>query len=275
MATARGLRWAARALLSICAVAHADPRPAVVELFTSEGCNSCPPAEAYVGELAGRNDVLALAFHVDYWDDLGWRDRFGLRQSVERQHAYARSLRLSSVYTPEVVIDGRADYVGSNRIGIGNALKERREGVPVTLSIGNGEADVRLAPGAHGSGEKALGENGTREAGPSEKAPGASGLGERAQGAKAQAEDEVGGDVVLVAYLRKAVSAIGRGENAGRTLDEYNIVRAIVPLGRWAGGAQEFRAKLASLPQDTTDLAVLVQSRGQGAVVGAATQRLR
>jgi hypothetical protein len=250
MATARGLRWAARALLSICAVAHADPRPAVIELFTSEGCNSCPPAEAYVGELAGRNDVLALAFHVDYWDDLGWRDRFGLRQSVERQHAYARSLRLSSVYTPEVVIDGRADYVGSNRIGIGNALKERREGVPVTLSIGNGEADVRLAPSA-------------------------SGLGERAQGAKAQAEDEVGGDVVLVAYLRKAVSAIGRGENAGRTLDEYNIVRAIVPLGRWAGGAQEFRAKLTSLPQDATDLAVLVQSRGQGAVVGAATQRLR
>jgi hypothetical protein len=240
MATRRWLRWTASAFLGVSVVAHADPRPAVVELFTSEGCNSCPPAEAYVGELAGRNDVLALAFHVDYWDDLGWRDRFGLRQSVERQHAYARSLRLSSVYTPEVVIDGRADYVGSNRIGIANALKERREGVPVTLSIGNGEADVRLAPGQ-----------------------------------KAQAEDGVGGDVVLVAYLRKAVSAIGRGENAGRTLDEYNIVRAIVPLGHWTGGAQEFRAKLASLPQDATDVAVLVQSRGQGAVVGAAAQRLR
>jgi hypothetical protein len=181
--------------------------------------------------------VLALAFHVDYWDDLGWRDRFGLRQSVERQRAYARSLRLSSVYTPEVVIDGRADYVGSNRLGIGNALKERREGVPVTLSVGNGEADVRVAPGA-----------------PSES---------------------TFGDVVLVAYLRKAVSAIGRGENAGRTLDEYNIVRAVVPMGRWNGGAQEFHAKLASLPQDATDVAVLVQSTGQGAVVGAATQRLR
>jgi hypothetical protein len=223
----------AGAFLSVSAVAHAEPRPAVVELFTSEGCNSCPPAEAYVGELAGRNDVLALAFHVDYWDDLGWRDRFGLRQSVERQHAYARSLRLSSVYTPEVVIDGRADYVGSNRVAIGNALKERREGVPVTLSVGNGEAEVRLAAGP------------------------------------------VGGDVVLVAYLREARSAIGRGENAGRTLDEYNIVRSITLLGHWAGGAQEFRAKLASLPQDATDVAVLVQSPGQGAVVGAATQRIR
>jgi len=259
MATPLWLRWAA-AFLGFATLAHAEPRPAVVELFTSEGCNSCPPAEAYVGELAGRSDVLALAFHVDYWDDLGWRDRFGLGQSVERQRSYARSLRLSSVYTPEIVIDGRADYVGSNRVGIGNALKEKRDGVPVTLSVGNGEAEVRLGPGENGPGE--------------------TGASEAAQGAKlssntAVREQAAGGDVVLVAYLRKAVSSIGRGENAGRTLDEYNIVRAVVPLGRWNGGAQEFHAKLASLPQDATDVAVLVQSPGQGAVVGAATQRVR
>jgi hypothetical protein len=131
--------------------------------------------------------------------------------------------------------------------------------VPITLSVANGEADVRLVPG-----RKALGENNAYEAGPSEKAPGA-----RAPG------ETTFGEVVLVAYLRKAVSAIGRGENAGRTLDEYNIVRAVVPLGRWNGRAQEFRAKLASLPQDATDVAVLVQSPGQGTVVGAATQRVR
>ena len=254
------LRWTASALLSVCAGAHADPRPAVVELFTSEGCNSCPPAEAYVGELAGRSDVLALAFHVDYWDDLGWRDRFGLGQSVERQRAYARNLRLSSVYTPEIVIDGRADYVGSNRVGIGNALNEKRDGVPVMLSVENGEAEVRLGPG-----EGAQGANPT-----SEKVQDA-----RAHSVKASGESGLGGDVVLVAYLRKAVSAIGRGENAGRTLNEYNIVRAVVPLGRWNGATQEFHAKLASLPQDATDVAVLVQSPGQGAVVGAATQRVR
>jgi hypothetical protein len=258
------LRRASAAFLGFATLAHtlahAEPRPAVVELFTSEGCNSCPPAEAYVGELAGRNDVLALAFHVDYWDDLGWRDRFGLSQSVARQRAYARSLRLSSVYTPEVVIDGRTDYVGSNRVGIGNALKERRDGVPVTLSVGNGEAEVRLGPN----------EQATRENAPSEKAPG-----ENVQSAKQSNDKAAGGDVVLVAYLRKAVSAIGRGENAGRTLDEYNIVRAVVSLGRWDGGAQEFHAKLASLPQDATDVAVLVQSPGQGPVVGAATQRVR
>jgi hypothetical protein len=269
MATPQWLRWAsAAAFLGFAALgdtlvhglAHAEPRPAVVELFTSEGCNSCPPAEAYVGELAGRTDVLALAFHVDYWDDLGWRDRFGLGQSVERQRSYARSLRLSSVYTPEVVIDGRADYVGSNRSGISNALKDRRDGVPLTLSVGNGEAEVRLGPN----------DQGTRENGQGGKVPG-----EPATSAKSLTEKPAGGDVVLVAYLRKAVSAIGRGENAGRTLDEYNIVRAVVPLGRWNGGAQEFQAKLASLPQDATDVAVLVQSPGQGPVVGAATQRLR
>jgi hypothetical protein len=267
MATLLRLRWASVVFVGFIALAHAEPRPAVVELFTSEGCNSCPPAEAYIGELAGRNDVLALAFHVDYWDDLGWRDRFGLSQSVKRQRAYARSLRLSSVYTPEIVIDGRADFVGSNRSGIANALKERREGVPVNLSVANGEAEVRLGPGEQGARQNAPGEKATSEKAPGETAQGATPSSEKASGAR-----QAGGDVVLVAYLRKAVSAIGRGENAGRTLDEYNIVRAVVPLGRWDGGAQEFHAKLTSLPQDATDVAVLVQSPGQGAVVGAATQ---
>ncbi len=156
--------------------------------------------------------------------------------------------------------------------GIGNALKEKRDGVPVTLSVrfGMGEAEVRLGPGEQGAGET----------GPSEAAQGAKPSNETAHGAKLSTEPaargkEAGGDVVLVAYLRKAVSSIGRGENAGRTLDEYNIVRAVVPLGRWNGGAQEFHAKLTSLPQDVTDVAVLVQSPGQGAVVGAATQRVR
>src|ERR1700726_1474983 len=101
----------------MCCVAHVQgqSRPAVVELFTSEGCSSCPPAEAYLGELAERRDVIALAFHVDYWDDLGWRDRFGLTEAVQRQNAYAKTLRRSSAYTPQVVIDGQADYVGGDR----------------------------------------------------------------------------------------------------------------------------------------------------------------
>ena len=220
------------ATLAFTKISDAQPRPAVVELFTSEGCNSCPPAEAYVGELAGRPDVLALAFHVDYWDDLGWRDRFGLSQAVERQRNYARSLRLGSVYTPQVVVDGSTDYVGSSRSSIDKALRDGRQGPPVVLSVGPDEVSVKMDPGTQ---------------------PGAR------------------GDVVLVSYLRKAVTPIGRGENAGRTLAEYNIVRSVQTLGRWDGAAQEFHAKVASLPRDATDVAVLVQSPGQGAILGAAT----
>jgi hypothetical protein len=225
-------------------VTNAAPRPVVVELFTSEGCSSCPPADAYVGELAKRSDVLALAFHVDYWDDLGWRDRFGLSQSVERQRRYAGALRLSTVYTPEVVIDGRADYVGSNRSAIGQALEATRDGVPVSLTIEQGAALISLA------------------------AP------SMASSSMASSSTARGGDIVLIAYRRKAVSAIGRGENAGRTLEEYNIVRALRDVGHWSGAAQDFRVPLASLPQDTTDIAVLVQAPGQGAVLGAATRAI-
>jgi hypothetical protein len=86
-------------MLCCLAATNAQPRPVVVELFTSQGCSSCPPADAYVGKLSARSDVLTLSFHVDYWDDLGWRDQFALAQSVERQSIYARNLRRSSVYT--------------------------------------------------------------------------------------------------------------------------------------------------------------------------------
>ncbi len=193
----RSLRecMAAAAMLSCVAATNAQPRPVVVELFTSEGCSSCPPADAYVGKLSARSDVLALSFHVDYWDDLGWRDRFALAQSVERQNIYARNLRRSSVYTPQLVVDGRDDHVGSDGRAVATALSENRDGVPVEVSVRDAEVLVEIGarPGVPPS------------------------------------------DVMLVAYLHHAVSAIGRGENAGRTLDEFNIVRNIRTLGEWKG----------------------------------------
>src|SRR5271166_3468453 len=121
-------------LMSCAATAGAQPRPAVVELFTSEGCSSCPPAERYIGELTQRSDVLALTFHVDYWDDLGWRDRFALPASVQRQRNYARSLRLSTVYTPQVIIDGKDNFVGSDRTSIGLSLGRSRNGIAVGIT---------------------------------------------------------------------------------------------------------------------------------------------
>jgi hypothetical protein len=94
---------------------RAEPLPVVVELFTSQGCSSCPPADILLGELAERDDVLPLSFHVTYWDRLGWPDTFGLEDSTRRQEAYADWLDLDQVYTPQMVIGGRIDVVGSAR----------------------------------------------------------------------------------------------------------------------------------------------------------------
>src|SRR5215467_1101393 len=138
-------QWLAAVLALCCtAAASAQQRPLVVELFTSEGCSSCPPAEAYIGQLSTRADVVALAFHVDYWDDLGWRDRFALAQSVERQNIYAHNLHLASVYTPQIIIDGRTNAVGSDTARIGRVLAEQRSGVAVALAVRDAEVRVDL-----------------------------------------------------------------------------------------------------------------------------------
>jgi hypothetical protein len=222
-------------LLLISTGVRAEQRPAVVELFTSEGCSSCPPAEAYVGELAQRPDVLALSFHVDYWDDLGWRDRFGIPEATPRQRAYARAMSLSSVYTPQVVVDGHEDFVGSDRRSIGQALNSARTGIPVTLAVSDGSVLVDL--------------------------PATTGVSQ--------------GDVLLVAYQQSAVSAIGRGENSGRTLTEYHIVRALRHLGHYTGEAKRYTADLESLPKEATHVAVLVQLPNQGPILAAASRPLR
>lgn len=220
-----------------CAVAATDarPRPVVVELFTSQGCSSCPPVDAYLGKLSARPDVLALAFHVGYWDNLGWRDRFALPQSVERQNGYARNLHRSSVYTPQLVVDGREDDFRSDGRAVARALSQNRNGVPVGVSVHDAQIQVEI--GAQPSAAPC--------------------------------------DVTLVAYLRHAVSNVGRGENAGRTLEEFNIVRDIRTLGTWRGETQSFRVPVSSLPSDATDVAVLVQPLGQAPIVGAGAQALR
>jgi len=211
-------------------------RPTVVELYTSEGCSSCPPAEAQIGRLAQQRDVIALAFHVDYWDDLGWRDRFGLPEAVIRQRQYAHTLRLPSVYTPQLVIDGQRDLVGGggdNGIGIGNG--NSKPGVPLDLSVQNGSLTITLA----------------------------------AQPQQAAC------DVLLVGYLPEAASRVTRGENAGRELHEFNIVRSVRKLGSWQGEQRTFNVPLTALAADATGAVVLVQQRDQGPIVGAAAQLLR
>src|SRR5579864_9435538 len=115
--------------------AIAAGRPVVVELFTSQGCSSCPPANAYLNELSkGRRDVLALAFHVTYWDRLGWKDPFSLAAATDRQAVYGRRFGDGS-YTPEIVVDGAASAVGSDRSQVGSAIESAKRNGQTACAI--------------------------------------------------------------------------------------------------------------------------------------------
>ena len=109
-------------------------QPVVVELFTSEGCSSCPPADALVGELARRPGVIALAYHVDYWDDRGWQDRFSLPEATQRQRGYVRRLEKSGAFTPQIVVSGDTSLVGSNRTAVEKAVAGDRDALRMSLS---------------------------------------------------------------------------------------------------------------------------------------------
>jgi hypothetical protein len=177
----------------------AAERPVVVELFTSQGCSSCPPANAYLNELSKqRRDVLALAFHVTYWDRLGWKDPFSLEAATRRQAVYGRRFGDGS-YTPEMVVDGAASMVGSARGQVGaaieNARRNGRSSAAVNLTR-NGE-QVSIEVGA-GSGS---------------------------------------GNILLVGFDHEHTTAIARGENSGRTLVEANVVRSMRSVGQWSGSA--------------------------------------
>ena len=182
-------------VLSLCltvgiTAARAGERPIVVELFTSEGCSSCPPADALLGELASRPGVLALSFHVDYWDQLGWKDPFSSSQATQRQNRYATLLHLATVYTPQIVVDGRWEAVGSDRADVEHALdrarSEHRE-VPVTLALDHGQAQIKLGPSSNAAAAA----------------------------------------VLLIGFDRRHVTAVKRGENGGRTLAHVDVVRGV------------------------------------------------
>jgi len=137
------------ALVLLCGSTGAlpGPRPAVIELFTSQGCSSCPPADTLLGELAGRSDVIALGFHVDYWDSLCWRDRFELSMAAGRQQRYVENLGLRSAFTPQLLLDGRRSFVGSDRRGITSALSAPREGIAVRTYVDERNLIIQLGSG--------------------------------------------------------------------------------------------------------------------------------
>lgn len=135
--------------------AGAETRPVVVELFTSQGCSSCPPADALLGELAVREDVIALGFHVNYWDGLAWKDPFSNQSSTDHQRAYSRLFHLGQVYTPQMVVDGAREMVGSDRANVLAAVHDARpekvapvtfaaDRRSVTIGVGDGRGSVLL-----------------------------------------------------------------------------------------------------------------------------------
>ena len=207
------------------ALAAAGERPVVVELFTSGGCSSCPPADAFLTEMArGRGDVLPLAFHVTYWNSLGWKDPFSLEAATERQRHYGARFGDGS-YTPEMVVDGRKGLVGSERAQAESAIAAARGPSAASMFLGRQGGSVSIRVGA-GTGS---------------------------------------GRVVLVGFDPEHRTAVGRGENSGRTLTESNIVRSIRSVGTWTGAP----LALTAPAPDGQDAAVLLEAPN-GAIIGAA-----
>ncbi|MGE5502773.1 MAG: DUF1223 domain-containing protein [Ignavibacteriales bacterium] len=218
------------ALGALSTPAAARP-PVIVELFTAQGCSACVKANAHVAALAEQKGVLPLTFSVDYWDYLGWTDSYARPEFTDRQKAYARRLGLREVYTPQVIVDGR-HQVGGNQPGKVDSLVKQALRTPVD------PPDMLYM------------ENGKIAVGSSRHPP------------------RGGGEVWLVRYdPRRTVVEVKKGDNKGETVEERNVVRQLVRLGRWRGRATAFR--LPPADEDGLETVVLVQQRDGGRIVSA------
>lgn len=137
-------RFVSMTLAALLFSASAVAQPVVVELFTSEGCSSCPPADALLGELARRPGVIALSYHVDYWDDLGWKDRFSMPEATQRQRGYVKRLSRAGAFTPQVVVSGDTSMVGSNRAEVEHAIAGDRGALAIALSKVGGNVQIQF-----------------------------------------------------------------------------------------------------------------------------------
>jgi len=225
-------------------VVHAEPR-AVVELFTSQGCSSCPPADLLAGELAHDPSIIVMSLPIDYWDYLGWKDTLAIPGHTNRQRAYARTRGDREVYTPQVVVNGSVHVLGSDKAAIESAIvqTDKKAGtlsVPVTVSVSDGQilASVAAAKGAFSKGE-----------------------------------------VWLCPITTDVPVTIGRGENTGHTVTYHNVVRRWIKLGEWTGAARTFTLPVHDLGDVAADqIAVMVQSgtkEAPGAILGASVAALR
>jgi len=205
--------------------------PVLVELFTSQGCSSCPPADQLLGELARRPDVVAIGFHVDYWDYIGWKDPYAGPWATQRQRSYAHSLGLHMVYTPQVVVDGGADAVGSDRAAIDRLIARAAVApkLPIQLETGGGKYHLVLP----------------------------------------QAQLDGPATVWMAVFDPERHTAVARGENSGRSLTDYNIVRNLHRLASWDGSATRLDVDIDSMMGKGQGCAILVQSDNEGRILAA------
>lgn len=219
-------------------------KPVVVELYTSQGCNSCPPADRLLGKLAARDDVIALTFNVDYWDYLGWKDTLAQAAYTERQRQYATSFRSRSVYTPQMVIGGRQHAVGSDATAVDAAIEaEQRRRDDDENSGGDAAPDLHVE---HRDGRVLI-------------------------TLAASQEKRTNATVWLVRYERRHDVPIERGENAGNKLSYYNVARDMRALGQWHGQAMLLDLSRAQLAEGGRDgCAIIVQKGPVGPILAAA-----
>lgn len=209
---------------------------AVLELFTSQGCSSCPPADAIVEEFNGREDIVALAYHVDYWDYIGWPDSFADSSYSDLQRAYAASWGKNRIYTPQLVINGKIGVVGSRRRDVEQAVEDASLSVKLDLDYYDGMLEVSIA------GNSDLPES----------------------------------TVWVVTYRHQAEVEIGRGENRGRTISYVQIVTGRQALGMWEpeSGAHIKLPLRDILPEGSDGIALIVQQDNDGLpgpIIGAAS----
>jgi hypothetical protein len=213
-----------------------------VELFTSQGCSSCPPADALLGQLAEQDNVIALSFSVDYWDYLGWKDTLASHKFTERQRAYAHSRGDGSIYTPQAVINGLTHANGSDRSQIARALEKTAKTiaatrVPIRLSEDKGKLVIETGSAPQGSTAKEA--------------------------------------TLWLAAIAKSIEVpIRRGENQGRTIIYHNVVRELIPVGMWTGSPMTVQLERQTFMRpETKSCAVLLQQGNAGPIIGAALMR--
>ena len=226
-------------LIASCTLVGATEPRALVELFTSQGCSSCPAADKLLGELAADPSLVAISVPIDYWDYLGWKDTLASPAHSARQRAYARVRGDRQVYTPQVVVNGSTHVLGSDHAAIERAIVQTDRNaaimsLPVLMSVGGSKLNVMVEPSGR---------------------------------------DHFGGEVWLCPLAKSVPVQIGRGENRGRTVTYHNVVRRWIKLGDWTGADSTWSVPISDIETDEIDAAVVMVQQGThdrpGIILGA------